>query len=186
MTIIEVLLLALALSFDAFAVSLAAASSGRVAGTRAAFRLAFHFGLFQFLMPVLGWFAGAGLAPLIAAYDHWIAFALLMLIGVRMIRSAFSHEPGETRQDPSRGFRLIALSVATSIDALAVGLSLGFLDIDIWWPSLAIGIITGSVCVLAIAMGSRLHMRFGRTAEVAGGLVLIGIAVRILVAHLGG
>lgn len=185
MTVVEILLLALALSIDAFAVSLAAASTGRISGGRAAFRLSFHFGLFQFLMPVLGWAAGTGIAPLISAYDHWIAFGLLTVVAIRMIRSAVSPEPGETRQDPSRGFRLIALSVATSIDALAVGLTLAFLEIDILWPSLAIGVITGSVCVLAIALGTRLHVRFGRTAEVLGGLVLIVIAVRILVVHLG-
>lgn len=185
MTGVEVLLLALALSLDAFAVSLAAASTGRVAGGRAAFRLSFHFGLFQFLMPLLGWAAGTGLAPLISSFDHWIAFGLLLFIAARMIHSAVKHAPGEAREDPSRGVRLLALAIATSIDALAVGLTLGFLDIDIWWPSLAIGLVTGSVCVLAIVLGTRLHVRFGRTAEVFGGLVLIAIAIRILVDHLG-
>jgi manganese efflux pump family protein len=182
---VEIILLALALSIDAFAVSLAAASSGQVTGKRAAFRLSFHFGLFQFLMPVIGWAAGSGIAPLISAFDHWIAFVLLAGIAVRMIHSAATSRPGESRQDPSRGMKLVALSVATSIDALAVGLSLGFLELDIWWPSVAIGLITGSVCVVAIVMGSRLHVRFGRTAELFGGVVLIGVAVRILVVHLG-
>jgi manganese efflux pump family protein len=182
---LEIVLLAVALSIDAFAVSLAAATSGQVTGRRAAFRLSFHFGLFQFLMPVIGWAAGTSVAPYISAFDHWIAFCLLMGIAVRMIHSALRSNPAETRQDPSRGMKLVALSVATSIDALAVGLSLGFLEMDIWWPSLAIGLITGSVCVVAIVMGNQLHVRFGRAAEIFGGIVLIGVAIRILVEHLG-
>ena len=135
-------------------------------------------------MPILGWLAGVGVAPLIASFDHWIAFGLLVLIGVRMISSAFRFEQSNDRRDPSRGVRLIALSVATSIDALAVGLTLAFLGIDIWWPSAAIGFITGSVCVFAIVLGNQLHVRFGRTAEAIGGAVLIAIAIRILVSHL--
>ncbi len=184
MTSIEVLFLALALSIDAFVVSLAAASTGRISGGRATFRLSFHFGLFQFFMPLIGWAAGVGIAPLIAAFDHWIAFGLLAVIGTRMIHSAIAHDSGKGRKDPSRGVRLVALSVATSIDALAVGLTLGFLEMSIWWPSVAIGVVTGSVCVLAVVMGNRLHVRFGRTAEVLGGVILIGIAIRILVTHL--
>jgi manganese efflux pump family protein len=183
-TSVEVLFLALALSIDAFAVSLAAASTGRVSGGRATFRLSFHFGLFQFLMPLIGWAAGQGIAPYIAAFDHWIAFGLLVVIGIKMIHSAVTHDAGRNREDPSRGARLVGLSIATSIDALAVGLTLGFLDIGIWWPSVAIGVVTASVCVLAIVMGKRLHVRFGRTAEAFGGLILIAIALRILLDHL--
>ncbi len=184
MTTVEVLFLALALSIDAFAVSLAAASTGRISGGRATFRLSFHFGLFQFLMPLVGWAAGVGIAPLIVAFDHWIAFGLLIVVGLRMIHSAITQDAGKGREDPSRGVRLVVLSVATSIDALAVGLTLAFLDISIWWPSVAIGVVTASVCVLAIVMGNRLHVRFGRTAEAFGGVILVGIAIRILVAHI--
>jgi len=184
MTPVEVLFLALALSIDAFAVSLAAASSGRISGGRATFRLSFHFGLFQFIMPLIGWAAGAGIAPFIAAFDHWIGFGLLIVIGIKMIHSAITHDSGKTREDPSRGGRLVALSVATSIDALAVGLTLGFLNIGIWWPSVAIGVVTATVCVLAISLGQRLHVRLGRTAEALGGVILIVIAIRILVDHL--
>jgi manganese efflux pump family protein len=183
-SVLEILFLAFALSIDAFAVSLAAASSGRITGRRATFRLSFHFGLFQFLMPVVGWAAGSGLAPLISAYDHWIAFGLLTFVAFRMIHSAMKGETGIQRNDPSRGMRLMALSIATSVDALAVGLTLALLDINIWWPSLAIGIITGTVCVFAIMTGNRLHVRFGRTAEIVGGIVLIVIAIRILMTHL--
>jgi putative Mn2+ efflux pump MntP len=183
-TLIEVLVLALALSIDAFVVALAAASSGRIAGRRATFRISFHFGLFQFLMPLIGWLAGVGVAPLIASFDHWIAFGLLVFIGIRMISSASKFEQVKDRGDPSRGVRLMALSVATSIDALAVGLTLAFIGVSIWWPSVAIGFITGSVCVFAVVLGNRLHVRFGKTAEAIGGAVLIVIAIRILISHL--
>ncbi len=186
MTVIDVLLLALALSIDAFAVSLAAAATGRVSGGRAVFRLSFHFGLFQFLMPIFGWFAGIRLAPLIASFDHWIAFGLLFFIGARMLRTSLSPDAAKSIADPSRGMRLMALSIATSIDALAVGLTLGFLKIGILWPSLAIGLVTGSVCLIAITLGSRMHVRFGRLAEALGGAVLIGLAIRILATHLAG
>lgn len=172
------------LAADALAVSIAVGLTLKSVTPRHVFRLGFHFGLFQFMMPIIGWGAGTGLAPYIAAYDHWIAFGLLAFIAVRMIRAALTQQPGETLRDPSRGFHLMALSVATSIDALAVGLALALLDVDIWWPSLVIGIITGSVCVLAIVMGNRLHVRFGRVAEIGGGVVLIAIALRILWTHL--
>lgn len=186
MTTVEVLFLALALSIDAFAVSLGAASTGRIAGGRATFRLSFHFGLFQFLMPLIGWGVGVGIEPFIVAFDHWIAFGLLVVIGIRMIHSAIFHEEGKIREDPSRGVRLVMLSVATSIDALAVGLTLAFLDISIWWPSVAIGVVTAAVCVFAIVMGQRLHVRFGRTAEALGGVILMVIAIGILLDHVSG
>jgi putative Mn2+ efflux pump MntP len=110
----------------------------------------FHFGLFQFLMPVLGWTAGLALEPVIVAFDHWLAFFLLGFIGVRMIRASYSPAPPEEAGDPSRGLALMALAVGTSIDALAVGLSMAFLGTEIWWPSIIIGVVTGTVCLIAI------------------------------------
>ena len=183
MSIIEIIFLALALSIDAFAVSLSAAATGRAQGVRATFRLAFHFGLFQFLMPVLGWTAGLTLEPLIAAFDHWIALSLLGLIGIRMIRASLGRVQAEGPDDPTRGFTLMALSIATSIDALAVGLSLAILRTDIWWPSFVIGIVTGTVCLIAIRLGRRLSGAIGKRAEFVGGVILIVIAIRILLSH---
>lgn len=183
MSILEILFLALALSIDAFAVTLSAAAAGNVADGRAAFRLSFHFGLFQFMMPVLGWTAGLALEPVIVAVDHWVAFGLLTIVGIRMIRaSSDGHQREETR-DPSRGMTLMALAVATSIDALAVGLTLALLDIDILWPSLVIGIVTGTVCVVAVRIGRRFRSHIGEKAEIAGGIILIVIALRILITH---
>lgn len=184
MSIPEILFLAVALSIDAFAVTLSAAATGQITDRRAAFRLWFHFGLFQFLMPVLGWAAGLALAPVIAAIDHWVAFALLVAVGVRMIRGAFNEVARTDTRDPSRGLTLMALSVATSIDALAVGLTLALLQVDILWPSLVIGVVTGSVCVVAVYLGRRFHAHLGSRAEIAGGAILIIIAFRILISHL--
>lgn len=185
MRTVEVILIALALSIDAFAVSVAAAAAGRLAGTRASVRLSFHFGLFQFLMPVLGWSAGISLAPFIAPIDHWIAFVLLVFVGGRMIRAG-GGSPGESSEDPSKGLTLVALSTATSIDALAVGLSLAVLGIEIWVPSTIIGIITACISFAGVILGGKLNARFGRQAEIVGGVVLILIAIRIVVSHLLG
>lgn len=184
MSILEILFLAIALSIDAFAVTLSASATGAVTDSRAAFRLWFHFGLFQFLMPVLGWTAGLALAPVIAAVDHWVAFALLVGVGARMIQGAFRGAEEAESRDPSRGLTLMALAVATSIDALAVGLSMALLDIAILWPSLVIGTVTGTVCALAVYLGRRFHAHLGGKAEIAGGAILIVIAFRILLSHL--
>jgi putative Mn2+ efflux pump MntP len=186
MQVVEIILVAIALSVDAFAVSLAAAASGRMNGPRSTFRLSFHFGLFQFLMPVIGWAAGSTLAPLIAAFDHWVAFALLTAVGLRMLHAA-RNPKGESRgDDPSRGMTLVTLSAAVSIDALAVGLSLAMLQIDIWTPGVVIGLVASGMSWLGIHLGGKLHARLGRIAECVGGVILIAIAVRIVVVHMTG
>lgn len=182
MSSIEIALIALALSIDAFAVSLAAASSGRVLGPRAVFRLSFHFGLFQFLMPVIGWTAGASLEPLIAPFDHWVAFCLLVIVAWRMLHPPRG-EDAFRATDPSRGLLLLTLAIATSIDALAVGLSLALLHTAVWAPSVLIGIVAASMSLLGIFLGGRLQAYFGRRAEILGGLILIFIALRIVATH---
>jgi manganese efflux pump family protein len=181
----ELVGIALALSLDAFAVALAAATAGQVGGRRGAFRLSFHFGLFQFLMPVLGWALGSTIQPKIAAVDHWIAFGLLAWVGGHMIWTVVRPGPAETASDPSRGLSLVLLSVATSIDALAVGLSLAMLGITIWTPSVVIGVVTAGMTVLAIVSGRKVGRWLGPRAQVAGGVVLVLIGVRILIDHLG-
>ncbi len=120
----EVLLIALGLAMDAFAVCLGAGTTRFVDGPRPVFRLAFHFGLFQALMPILGWASGALIARYISAWDHWVAFGLLAFVGGRMVRSGFEAEGECHATDPSRGGTLIMLAIATSIDAFAVGLTL--------------------------------------------------------------
>jgi putative Mn2+ efflux pump MntP len=184
MPIVEVLLIALALSLDALAVSIAAACAGRTTSPRAGFRLAFHFGLFQALMPVLGWLAGWRLAVYIQAFDHWVAAALLAVVAVRMLRAGLGHAADELPSDPSRGLALVALSAAVSMDALAVGLSLAMLRVPVWFPAAVIGLVTGAVSFAGVRLGRCLSTRFGRGAEVTGGVVLLLIAIHILVQHL--
>ncbi len=184
MSLLEVFLIALGLAMDAFAVSLAAGTTQHVNGPRPVFRLAFHFGLFQALMPVLGWLLGSGVQRMIAPFDHWIAFALLAFVGVRMIRSGLDPAGEGLTSDPSRGATLVMLSVATSIDALAVGLSLAMLRVDIVYPALVIGIVAAVMSLLGIFLGGRLGKAFGKRMEVIGGLILIGIGVRVVVSHL--
>ena len=179
---LEIILISIAMSFDAFAVSLAAAASGYADRPRAMFRLAFHFGFFQFGMPILGWLGGSALAPIIGPYDHWLAFFLLAWVAFRMLRPK-EVESFSTRPDPSRGLTLIVLAIATSIDALAIGLSLALLEVSIWGPSISIGIITAGSSLVAIQIGRGLNLQFGRRAEITGGLILVAIALRIVIEH---
>ena len=177
---------AFALAMDAFAVSIASGVSLKRISLRQTFRLSFHFGFFQALMPVIGWSGGLTVRSLIEQYDHWIAFVLLALVGGHMIRESFHGEEEEQeKNDPTRGITLVILSVATSIDALAVGLSLSILNISIWFPALVIGIVA------AIATGAGLHIgkqvgtasKVSHYAELVGGIVLLLIGVRILYEH---
>lgn len=186
MPFIEVFLLALSMAMDAFAVCLAAGTLEETQGPRPAFRLSFHFGLFQFIMPVIGWLVGATIEPLIRNFDHWIAFGLLGFIGGRMIYSALRDGEEQNSSDPSRGWTLVLLSVAVSIDALAVGLSLGVLGVIVWYPAIIIGIVTSLLSLVGLRIGSRLGRRFGKSVEIIGGIVLISIDLRILLQHLIG
>lgn len=181
---LEIILIAVGLAMDASAVSLAAAAAGFAKDARAVFRLAFHFGLFQFLMPVIGWFMGISFVGYFKSFDHWIAFGLLAFVGGRMIKEGFDTESEESKKDPSRGMTMVMLSIATSIDALAVGLSFALLDVNIWYPSAMIGVITCALSVLAIAMGKRLGEMLGKRMEIFGGIVLLIIGTRILLSHL--
>jgi putative Mn2+ efflux pump MntP len=180
----SLIVIAVGLAMDATAVSLGAGASGRAAGRRAAFRLAFHFGLFQALMPLVGWLAGRQLAGVFHAIDHWIAFGLLAVVGGRMVWSGLHPDGGVADGDPSRGWSLVALSVATSIDALAVGVGLAMLDVSIWVPVVLIGVITAAMSLGGLLLGRVLRAAWGARFEVLGGALLIAIGVRILVSHL--
>jgi manganese efflux pump family protein len=179
----EIIFIAVGLAMDAFAVSISAGTSGTVRELRSSIRLSFHFGLFQFLMPVIGWFLGSSVQSYIESVDHWIAFGLLTYIGIKMIiESRRNHD--KPKSNPSKGSNLVILSVATSIDALAVGFSLAILGVDIWYPGVIIGIITAVLSFLGIKLGSRLGKKFGKRMELAGGLILIVIGIKILIEHL--
>lgn len=176
--------LALALAMDAFAVALGTgAVLSRLTG-RHLFRLGFHFGLFQALMPVIGWLAGQTIIQWVEAWDHWIAFGLLAIIGGRMIYEAFSDEEKTDERDPTKGLSLVLLSIATSIDALAVGFSLSILGVAIWMPSLVIGLVAGVLTIIGMLLGGRIGDRWGSRVEIFGGLVLIAIGSKILAEHL--
>ncbi|MFO8010856.1 MAG: manganese efflux pump MntP family protein [Dehalococcoidia bacterium] len=180
---VEIVLIALGLAMDATAVSLVAAASGYANNPRAAFRLSFHFGLFQFLMPILGWALGRSVIEYISSLDHWVAFGLLTFVGARMIKSGTKPFEQRPRKDPSHGTTLILLSIATSIDALAIGLSLAMLDVNIWYPSIIIGFVTAALSLAAIQVGKRIGIIFGNRMEIIGGGILIAIGLRILISH---
>ena len=176
--------IAVALAMDAFAVALATGLALSVMNGRHLFRLGFHFGLFQAMMPVIGWLAGMTIQAWIAAYAHWVAFFLLAFVGTKMIYEAFAdHGEEDLIRDPTRGWSLIILSVATSIDALAVGLTLAILNVSVWVPSLVIGVVAGVLTVVGMLLGRRISGIWGKRVEVFGGLVLCGIGVKILLEH---
>ncbi|MBW2690174.1 MAG: manganese efflux pump [Deltaproteobacteria bacterium] len=184
MDAITLLGLALALAMDAFAVALGTGTVlARLTG-RHLFRLGFHFGLFQALMPVIGWLAGQTVVQWVSSWDHWLAFSLLALVGGRMIYEACSDEEKTDGRDPTKGLSLILLSIATSIDALAVGFSLSIIGVSIWMPALVIGLVAGVLTVIGMLMGGRIGARWGSRVEILGGLVLIAIGTRILIEHL--
>jgi len=180
----DIIVIAVGLALDALAVTLGCAASGQARGPRAAFRLSFHFGLFQFLMPVVGWAVGTEVARLVSTWDHWIAFALLTFVGLRMVRAGLHLDTQNSSDDPSRGLKLMMLAVATSIDALAVGFSLAMLRVSIWYPSAIIGLVTLAISVIGFQFGTRLGTRFGKRMEIAGGVILILIGLRIITSHL--
>ncbi len=185
MSLTSIFFIALSMAMDAFAVSLG--SGVKIGpGPRPVFRLAFHFGLFQTLLPIIGWLFGNTIEPYVRGFDHWMAFGLLAFVGIRMIRSGLSKGEEENPKDPSRGWTMVMLSIAVSIDALVVGLSLGVIGVTIWTPAIVIGLVTGILSVLGLRMGNGVGKRYGKPVEVLGGLVLIGIGVRILMSHLLG
>jgi len=174
---------ALGLAADCFAVSV----SGSIAGnyTRAQIlRTAFAFGLAQFTMPLAGWLAGREIVDLISAYDHWVAFGLLTLVGVHMLRESTSAEHnGQPSTDITRGARLIVLALATSIDALAVGLSFALLEAPILLSAGVIGGVAFGVTIAGLALGAKLGGIAGRRAHLVGGLILIAIGIKIVLEH---
>jgi manganese efflux pump family protein len=184
MDLITTLLVAVSLAMDAFAVSLGVGTSGKARAFRPFFRLSFHFGLFQAGMTFLGWLAGSSIVHWIEDFDHWVAFGLLVFVGGRMILSGLSQASESRDDDLSRGGLLVMVSVATSIDALAVGLGLAFVKVNIVETCLIIGVVTSSLSVLGLLAGGLLGEKFGKHMEILGGLILIGIGFRILVSHL--
>jgi len=172
--------IAVGLAMDAFAVSIAAGLAVASVTPRHVFRISFHFGLFQFMMPIVGWLAGGQLAAYAGEYNRWVAFGLLVYVGARMLWEARSEKKAENGRDPTRGLMLVTLSIATSLDALAVGVSMAFLGVSVWIPAVVIGIVTAALSAIGITFGGRIGPRWERWAEAAGGIVLIAIGLKVL------
>ena len=186
MSFIFILGIAVALAMDCFAITLGLACGSRGLTMKQAVRMAAAFGGFQLVMPILGWLAGSRLLGLIERFDHWVAFGLLALIGGRMIYESFEMSEAEKacRPDQTQGSRLLVLALATSIDALAVGLSMGVVGTTILYPAAIIGATSFLLTVAGAKLGPVVGRLFGRWADLLGGLILIGIGVKILVEHL--
>lgn len=186
MTFLHTLTLAVALAMDAFAVAVAIGLNLKTVNFRQTFRLSWHFGLFQALMPIFGWGGGSLVRAFIADYDHWVAFGLLVFVGGHIIKEAFEQEKQDyQKNDPTKGITLVMLSIAVSIDALAVGLSLAMLDVTIFLPALIIGIVALVFTMLGLHLG-KMICRFSHLvmyAEIAGGSVLWLIGLNILREH---
>lgn len=184
MSLIVLLLTAAGLAADAFAVSVGKGMHLRAFAWRPALALAITFGGFQALMPVIGWALGSTLAGAIVAFDHWVAFGLLTAIGVKMIwESRGVKDEGREPAPAIRTRELLILGVATSIDALAVGVGLAFLEVNIVQAAVTIGVVTAALSLLGMWLGHYAGRRLSSCAELVGGLVLIGIGTKILIDH---
>lgn len=176
--------IAVSLAMDAFAVSLGVGTARSAPGFRSKFRLAFHFGIFQSLMTFLGWLLGSTIANLISSFDHWVVLLLLGIVGVNMLRSGLNPKQESFTSDPSRGKTLVMLSVATSLDAMAVGLSMAMIGNAVLMPVILIGAVTLTLSSIGLLTGTRLGEKFGKKMEVIGGGILIFIGLRNLFTHL--
>jgi putative Mn2+ efflux pump MntP len=180
----SVIIIALSLSADCFAVALSSSISRKTYPLLQLFRLPLLFGVFQSLMNVGGWLAGKSIVDIISVYDHWVAFGLLLVIGGRMIWQSFRGGEGVAVKNMDSWLILIILSVATSIDALAVGLSFGFLKVNIAMAAITIGITAFVITLIGSLLGKRVGALVGERAETIGGVILIAIGLRILLEHL--
>ena len=183
MGIIETSLIALGLAMDAFSVAICKGLSMKKLEIKKAVIIGLYFGIFQGIMPVLGFLLGGTVAETIEKYDHWIAFVLLAIIGINMIREAFDEDEEVTDKVDFKS--MIWLAIATSIDALTVGVTFSFLNVNIWFAALLIAIITCILSILGVMIGNKFGCKYKSKAEVAGGIVLILMGIKILIEHLG-
>ena len=183
----ELLLLAVGLSMDAFAVSICKGLAAKRASLKNMLLCGLWFGGFQALMPLVGYYLGSLFTDVIKAVDHWVAFVLLVLIGANMIREACSKKEEDAAEEADFSFRtMLVMAVATSIDALAVGISLAMAgNVNIWTSILLIGVTTCLLSMIGVKVGSIFGDRFEKKAELAGGVILIVLGIKILLEHLG-
>lgn len=184
MSLIEIIILSVGLAMDAFAVSICKGLSMKKMNWKNAIIIALYFGLFQALMPVLGYFLGSTFEHIVTQIDHWIAFILLGLIGGNMIKESFNSE--EDKKNDSVDFKtMVVLAIATSIDALAVGITFAFLQVNILVAVALIGSITFAISLVGVKVGNKFGDKFQNKAEFAGGVILIILGLKILLEHLG-
>ena len=182
MSLLEIFLIGVGLAMDAFAVSICKGLSYKEMSWKKALVPGVYFGLFQALMPVIGYFLGSAFKDIIESYDHWVAFVFLAIIGIGMIKE--SRE--EAKEDSSLTFKaMVPLAVATSIDALAVGISFGIMNVNIWLAAGMIGITTFVISAFGFKVGNMFGARFKSGAEILGGVILILIGLKILLEHMG-
>jgi putative Mn2+ efflux pump MntP len=186
MRTLEIFFIALGLSMDCFAVAIASGFAIRGLRMRHAFTISFSFGAFQAAMPLIGWLTGRSFSSQIINVDHWLAFALLVFIGSKMMYESFTMKKLEEDPSPLHLRRLLLLSMATSIDALAVGLSLSLLNTSIAAPALMIGAVAFILSFVGVYIGNYMGASFENKLEAFGGVILIGIGVKILIEHLAG
>lgn len=182
MTLAEILIIAVGVSMDAFAVAVAKGLSTPSLRPRNAFSVALWFGGFQAMMPLVGYYLGISFADFVSSVDHWIAFIMLGIIGGNMIRESLDKD--EAKADSDYSFRsMFPLAVATSIDALAIGVSLAFLKVSIWYPVLIIGVVTATFSFTGVYIGRSFGCRYKSKAEFAGGFILMAMGLKILLEH---
>jgi putative Mn2+ efflux pump MntP len=184
MDLLVPVLIGIGLSMDCFAVSLAIGTTTKAKLLNAAIVIALFFGVFQTGMTLLGWAAGTHLAEMIADYDHWVAFLLLAVIGVKMVVEGCDGGDDEESVDVMQPGPVMILSVATSIDALAVGVSFAFLQVEILVPALIIGIVAVLFSFFGVMSGRYLASILGKKVEIIGGLILVAIGLKIVLEHL--
>ena len=178
MSVFEIILISIGLAMDAFGVSIGKGLSMPVGENGRKVTLAFLFGLFQFLMPVMGWFIGRQFIDVISEWDHWIIFGLLGYLGVAMIREGLSDDDEDDDKQFLGAWEMIMLSVATSLDAMAVGLTFAFLPINVWEASTMIGVITFGISLIGVYLGKFMGQFVGKYADILGGGVLILIGTK--------
>ena len=184
MGLLELFVLAVGLSMDAFAVSVCKGLAMKKITLKSAVIVGAWFGGFQALMPLIGWLLGNQFKAYITAIDHWIAFVLLLIIGANMVKESFGKD--EEDANASLGFKImLLLAIATSIDALAVGVTFAFLSVNIWWAIGFIGCTTFILSAVGVKVGSVFGMKYKSKAELAGGIILILMGTKILLEHLG-
>ena len=184
MGLVEILLLAVGLAMDAFAVSICKGLSMKKMNWKKAIIIAFYFGVFQAIMPVLGYFLDTTFESLITKFDHWVAFILLLAIGGNMIKESFDKED-EKKNDKVDFKTMVILALATSIDALAIGITFAFLDVNLALAVSIIGIITFIISIFGVKIGNRFGNKSQNKAELAGGIILVLLGIKILLEHLG-